>query len=122
MSAKETSAAGTGTNEPRDLARLLLAFGVGALVGIGVVTTWLPERKHRRRPPPGIGRSYHRARDAGAAALGELRSTGRALAADFREELGAGLEAAREEFSDMARQQLDHLRKALRQERKKPFG
>ena len=61
---------------------------------------------------------YRRVRRAGSAALEEIREASRELSGEFREELSATLEAAREEFGDMARQQLDQLRKALRRERR----
>jgi hypothetical protein len=101
--------------ERRHSTEFLLAFTIGALVGIGLAVTWIPERR-RRRAPAGLREGYRRVRRSGAAALDEIRQASRHAAADFREELSAGLEAAREEFGDMARQQLEQARKTLRRE------
>jgi hypothetical protein len=105
-------------------AQLLISFGIGALVGIGLAATWVPERRRRRRRrlPAAVGKRYRRVRRAGGAALDEIQRAGHETVADFREELGASLEAAREEFGDMARGQLDQLLKALRREHRKVRG
>jgi hypothetical protein len=103
----------------RHTPEFLLAFTIGALVGIGLAVTWVPEHKRRRTSAARIGERYRRMRAASAAAIEDMRETARKAASDFREELGAGLEAAREEFGDMARQQLTGTRKALRREIKK---
>lgn len=103
-----------GRGEPT---RYLLALAIGALVGAGLAATWIPERQ-RRRLPAVAAKRYRRVRRAGSAALEEIREAGRELSGEFREELGATLEAAREEFRDMVRQQLEHARKALRRERR----
>ncbi len=96
----------------------LLAFVIGALVGIGLGVTWIPERR-RRRLTASVGERYQRLRDASGAALGDMRRAGRDMVGDFREELGSSLEAAREEFADMTRQQVRQVRKALERERKR---
>jgi predicted acylesterase/phospholipase RssA len=103
-----------GRGEP---IRYILALTIGALVGAGLAATWVPERP-RRRLPAIAAKRYRRVRRAGSAALEEIRGAGRELSGEFREELGATLEAAREEFRDMARQQLEQVRKALRRERR----
>lgn len=97
--------------------KYLLAFAIGALVGAGLAATWIPERP-RRRLPAIAAKRYRRVRRAGSAALAEVREATRELSGEFREELGAALDAAREEFRDMARQQLEQVRKALRRERR----
>lgn len=104
----------SGRGEPT---RYLLALGIGALVGAGLAATWIPERP-RRRLPAIAAKRYRRVRRAGSAALEEIREAGRELSGEFREELGATLEAAREELGDMARQQLEQAWKALRRERR----
>lgn len=103
-----------GRGEP---AKYVLALTIGALVGAGLAATWIPER--RRRGLPEIAtRRYRRVRRASSAALEEVREAARELNREFQEELGAILEAAREEFGDMARQQLEQVRKTLRRERR----
>ncbi|KPK79534.1 MAG: hypothetical protein AMS25_12340 [Gemmatimonas sp. SM23_52] len=102
-------------------AHFLLAFAIGALVGTGLAAIWVPERR-RRRLPAVLGQRYRRVRKASTAALGEIRKAGRRIVHEFREELGASLEAAREEFKDMTRQQLDQAHRALRQEQRKLGG
>jgi uncharacterized membrane protein YccC len=97
----------------------LLAFAVGALVGIAIASIWIPEP--RNRLPRVVRRRYQRVREAGGAALDELREASREITGEFREELGTTLEAAREELSDMARQQLENVRDALGRERKRVF-
>ncbi len=97
--------------------KYLLAFAIGALVGAGLAATWIPERP-RRRLPAIAAKRYRRVRRAGSAALDEVREATRELSGEFREELGAALEAAREEFRDMARRQLEQVWKALRRERR----
>ena len=99
-------------------AHYLLAFAIGALVGIGVAATWIPE-KRRRRLPALVRDRYRKVRDASATALEDMRDAGRELASEFREELGSSLEAAREELGDMAGQQLKQVRAALRREARK---
>lgn len=94
---------------------LALAFAIGAVVGVGIAVTWIPERS-RRRVGPTIVKGYQRARRAGADALDEARRRSRDLAAEFREELASNLEAAREEFSDIARKQVTSAKKALKRE------
>jgi len=93
--------------EPNHRKEYLLAFTIGALVGIGLAATWIPE-KNRARIRAGIGEGYER-----------MRRASRRLAGDFRNELAASLEAAREEFRDMTRQQVRQMRKRLDQERKR---
>ncbi len=61
-------------------------------------------------------------RKASTATLDEIRKAGRTIAGEFREELGASLEAAREELKDMARHQLDQMHQALRREQRKLGG
>jgi hypothetical protein len=97
----------------------LLAFAVGALVGIAIASIWIPEPRHRL--PRVVRHRYQRVREAGGAALDELREASREITGEFREELGTTLEAAREELSDMARQQLENVRDALSRERKRVF-
>lgn len=99
-------------------AHYLLAFTIGALVGIGIAATWIPE-KQRRRLPAVLRDRYRKVRDASASALEDMRDSGREVAGEFREELGSSLEAAREELSDMAGQQLKQMRAALRREARK---
>ncbi len=99
-------------------AYLFLAFAIGGLVGAGLAATWIPE-KRRHRLTTGIARRYRQLREAGGAALDDMRRASRDVASDFREEMAASLEAAREEFSDMASQQLGQLRKSVRREYKK---
>jgi len=98
--------------------QFLMAFAIGALVGIGLAATWIPERR-RKRLTTGIGEGYRRLRRASAAALDDVRRTSAEVASDFREELRASLDVARGEFGDMARKQLDHARETLKRERKK---
>lgn len=105
-------------NETEGRSAHLLAFAVGALVGIAIASIWIPEPR-RRRLPGVVRRRYDRVREAGGAAIDELREAGRDITGEFREELGATLEAAREELSDMARQQLENVRAALGRERKR---
>lgn len=102
-------------------AGLALAFAIGALVGVGIALTWIPEPS-RRRVGPTIVKGYQRARRAGAETLEEARRRGGELAAEFREELAANIEAAREEFSDMARKQVKSAKKALKREYSKLRG
>jgi uncharacterized membrane protein YccC len=102
-------------------AEFVLAFTIGALIGIGLAVTWVPERR-RRRLPARVGHGYRRLREVGATALDDLRRSSREAASEFREELGASLEAAREELGEIARQQLEQARKAMRRERRKPRG
>lgn len=103
--------------EPSPLIRneLLLAFGIGACVGAGLAAIWIPEPP-RRRPGRALEQRYHRARRAGASALAESRRRGAELAAEFREDLAAHLEAAREELVDIARKQIKTTRKRLQRE------
>ncbi|MGD2215408.1 MAG: hypothetical protein PVJ64_01575 [Gemmatimonadales bacterium] len=117
--AGEAQAAGDGSQTfgRRESTQYLLALTIGALVGAGLAATWIPERP-RRRLPAIAAKRYRRVRRAGSATLDEIRAAGRELSGEFREELGASLEAAREEFGDMARQQLEQLRNALRRERR----
>jgi hypothetical protein len=68
-----------------------------------------------------LARPRRRARRSGSA-IDEIRSGARELVADFQEEIGANLEAARAEFGEMARQQVGHLRKAFQRERRKFLG
>ncbi|UCF20572.1 MAG: hypothetical protein JSU87_03930 [Gemmatimonadota bacterium] len=96
----------------------LLAFAIGALVGIGIAATWIPE-KTRRRLPALLRDRYRKLRDVGTTRLDDWRDSGRALVGEFREELGSSLEAAREELGDMAGQQLKQMRTALRREARK---
>jgi hypothetical protein len=105
----------TGETDRRDPAQYLLSFTIGAFVGAGIAAIWFPERR-RRRLPAVMGRRYRRVRDASAAVYGEIREAGREIAGEFREDLAAGLEAAREEFKDMARLQLKNVRGSLRRE------
>ncbi len=109
---EEESASGLQTTH------YLLAFAIGALVGIGIAATWIPE-KTRRRLPALLRDRYRRLQQASAATLGEWRDSGRDLTSEFREELGSSLEAAREELRDMAGQQLKQMRTALRREARK---
>ncbi|MGD8867159.1 MAG: hypothetical protein PVI01_06005 [Gemmatimonadales bacterium] len=94
-------------DEPDHRKEYLLAFAIGALVGVGLAATWIPE-KNRARIRAGIGEGYQR-----------MRRASRRLTSDFREELASGLEAAREEFRDMTRQQIRQMRKTLQRERKR---
>jgi len=96
-------------------AGLLLAFTIGALVGVGLAVTWIPKRLKSPQQPR-LVRGYHRAREAGSSALREGRRLGTELTAEFREELAANIEAAREELVDMARKQVKKARKALQRE------
>ncbi|MGD2152988.1 MAG: hypothetical protein PVG79_06935 [Gemmatimonadales bacterium] len=105
------------TSSSGEPAKYLLALTIGALVGAGLAATWIPERP-RHKLPAIAAKRYRRVRRAGSVALEEIREAGRELSGEFREELGAALEAAREEFGDMARQQLEQLSKALRRERR----
>jgi len=94
--------------EPPDHRReYLLAFAIGALVGVGLAATWIPE-KNRARIRAGIGEGYER-----------MRRASRRLTADFREELASGIEAAREELKDMTRQQIKQMRRTVQRERKR---
>ncbi len=113
---RKTSKNGAGARS----ATFMLAFMIGTLVGVGLGVTWVPERRRRRLA--GIGERYQRLREMGSDALGEIRRASRDLAGDFREELSASVEAAREEFADMTRQQLKQARKALERERKRLRG
>lgn len=115
---REAERGGGQRHEP---AHFLLAFVIGALVGTGLAAIWVPERR-RRRLPATLGQRYRRVREASTAALGEIRKAGRRIVGEFREELGASLEAAREEFKDMTRQQLDQAHRALRREQRKLGG
>jgi hypothetical protein len=110
----------TGPDEQRDRepAHYMLAFAIGALVGIGFAAIWIPEQR-RRRLPALIGDRYRRVRDAGASALDEIRSAGGEAIGEFRQELGSSLEAAREEMAEMARKQLKQARGTLRREYRK---
>jgi hypothetical protein len=110
----------TGSDEQRNSepAHYLLAFAIGALVGIGFAAIWIPKQR-RRRLPTLIGERYRRVRDAGGAALDEIRSASSEAIGDFRQELGASLEAAREEMADMARKQLKQARGTLSREYRK---
>jgi uncharacterized membrane protein YccC len=110
--------ADSGEIDRREPAQYFLAFVIGAFVGAGLAGIWIPERR-RRRLPEVARRRYRRVRRAGAAALDEIREAGREIAGEFRDELGASLEAAREEFGDMARQQLKHVRGTLRRDRRR---
>lgn len=103
----------------RDQASLALAFTIGAAIGVGLAAIWVPERR-RSRLPAAVGKRYRHMRKAGGAALDDLRSTAREVAGDFREELGATLEAAREEFMDIARKQIRQTRQALQREQRRP--
>jgi flagellar biosynthesis/type III secretory pathway M-ring protein FliF/YscJ len=111
----------SGEHKRQEPAQLLLAFAIGALVGIGLAAIWVPERR-RRRLPAALSRRYQRMRKASTATLDEIRKAGRPIAGEFREELGASLEAAREELKDMARHQLDQVHQALRREQRKLGG
>lgn len=93
--------------EPDHRKEYLLAFAIGALVGLGLAATWVPE-KNRARIRAGIGEGYQR-----------MRRASHRLTSDFREELASGLEAAREELRDMTRQQIRQMRKTLQRERKR---
>ena len=93
--------------EPDHRKEYLLAFAIGALVGIGLAATWIPE-KNRKRIRAGIGEGYQR-----------MRRASRRLTNDFRDELAANLEAARDEFRDMTRRQVRQMRKTLDRERKR---
>ena len=114
----ETEGGGSQRYEP---AHFLLAFVIGALVGTGLAAIWVPERR-RRRLPAALGQRHRRVRQAGTTALGEIRKGGRRIVGEFREELGASLEAAREEFKEMTRQHLDQAQRALRREQRKLGG
>lgn len=103
-----------GRGEPT---KYLLALTIGALVGAGLAATWIPERP-RHKLPAIAAKRYRRVRRAGSAALEEIREASRELSGEFREELGATLEAAREELGDMAHQQLEQVWKALRRDRR----
>ncbi len=94
---------------------LLLAFGIGALLGVGLAAIWIPEQP-RRRPGLALARRYHSARRAGTSALAETTKRGAELAAEFREDLAAHLEAAREELVDIARKQIKTTRRALQRD------
>ena len=123
MSARDNPDVEADTIERPERTHLLLALGIGALVGAGIAATWLPTRRRRRRRLPGVlARPYSRVREAGGAAIDDIRSAGRGLVADFRDELSANLEAARDDFGDIARQQIVQLRKALQRERRKFLG
>jgi hypothetical protein len=100
-------------------ARLLVAFGIGAALGFAVAALSVPERR-RSRLPELLDRQYRRVRRASGAALGEIRTTGRRLARDLREEMGASLEAAREQLGEMTRDQLRQLIKGARRKRRRP--
>ena len=102
-------------------AGLLLAFTIGALVGVGLAVTWIP-RRPKSRPQPRVVRGYHRAREAGSSALREGRRLGAELTSEFREELAANIEAAREELVDVARKQVKKTRRALQREYSKYIG
>ncbi len=104
---------GSETLGQREPSEHVLAFVIGALVGAGIAAVWVPERR-RRQLPEITARRYRRVRRAGAATLDELREAGREIGGEFREELGTLLEAAREEFQDMTRAQLEQVGKALR--------
>ncbi|NIR44101.1 MAG: hypothetical protein GWN99_06245 [Gemmatimonadetes bacterium] len=106
------------TREQPAPTHLMLAFGIGTLVGIGVAMTWLPERRRRRGLPRYLARRYHRARGASGAALSDLRGAGREMISDFTHELAANVEAAREQLTETTRDHLKGLRK-LRRERRK---
>lgn len=97
-------------------AHYVLAFAVGTLVGMGIASIWVPKRQKGRLPGV-VRRRYRRVRKAGGSTLDELRNASRELTGEFREEVGATLEAAREELGDIARQQLEALSNALRGER-----
>ena len=95
----------------------LLAFAIGTLVGMGVANIWIPDRR-RSRLPGIVRRRYRRVRKAGSGTLNELRDARREVAHEFREELGATLEAARSELAEIARQQVEGLVQAVRREQK----
>ncbi len=118
MESPENSA-DESTRERPAPTHLMLAFGIGALVGIGVAVTWLPERRRRRGLPRYLTQRYQRAREASGAALSDLRGAGRELISDFRDELAANVEAAREQLAETTRDQLEGLRKPVRRERRK---
>ena len=103
----------------RDQASLVLALAIGAALGVGIAAIWIPERR-RRRLPAILGRRYRRVRKASAAALEDFRRAAREASADFRADLGATLEAAREELAELGRRQLQHTRKTLQREHRKP--
>lgn len=111
----------TPENGQREPVERLLVFAIGALVGAGFAAIWIPERR-RSRLPARMGKRYRRVCKAGGTAIDEIRKAGREIANDFREELGASLEAAREEFLDMARRQLEQTRRTLQREYKKVRG
>ncbi|KPK65285.1 MAG: hypothetical protein AMS21_05090, partial [Gemmatimonas sp. SG8_38_2] len=52
----------------------LLAFAIGALVGIGLAATWIPQRR-RKKTGTGISEGYRRLRRASAAAFDDVRRT-----------------------------------------------
>ena len=56
----------------REPAEFLVAFAIGALVGVGLAAIWVPEPR-RSRLPTVLGKRYRRARKAGATALEEVR-------------------------------------------------
>lgn len=109
-----------GIEDARDQepVHLALAFIIGTLIGAGIAATWVPERR-RSRVPDFVQKPYKRAREASSAAIEDFRRTSRDLAGDFRDELAANIEAARQEFKDLAEQQVGQVRKTLRRERKK---
>lgn len=102
----------------REPGEFLVAFAIGALVGVGLAAIWVPERR-RSRLPAVLSKRYRRARKASATALEEVREAGRELGKELREELAAHLEVGREELLDMARGQVEQTRKTLRREYEK---
>ena len=105
---------GSSDEDGRIPLELLVAFAIGTFVGVGLAATWVPERSRRALPP--LARGYRRARDAGAKVLAEARRRGSDMAVEFREELAANLEAAREEIGDMTREQLAKAHEILQRE------
>lgn len=124
MNPQETGSNETVATGGPGVRLLALALGIGAVVGVGIAATWLPRRRRRRRRllPHQLTRRYRRTRSARSSMADDIRASGQELLADFREELAASLEAAREELSDMARQQLKQLRGTRRRERSKILG
>lgn len=100
---------------PHERAGLLAAFTIGAAVGVALALIWVPERRQQRLPP-GLHRRYRRVRGAGSDALKGIRQTARRTTEELREELAATLEAAREQLTEMARDQIEKARETLERE------
>ena len=105
-----------GRHEPAELA---MAFAIGAALGAGLAAICVPERR-RSGLPKTVRRRYSRVRKTSYAAVDELRAAAREVAGDFREEIGATLEAGREELRETVRKQLIQKRRALRRENRQP--